>query len=66
MDCVRTAVSIGIPLEHAVKCATINPAKEVGIDSQVGSISKGKYANLVLLDSNLNTVSVVLKGNVIR
>ncbi len=66
MDCVRTAVSFGIPFEHAVKCATINPAKEVGIDSQVGSIAKGKYANLVLLDSKLNTVSVILKGKVLR
>lgn len=29
-DCVRTAVSFGIPLESAIKAATRNPAKSIG------------------------------------
>jgi N-acetylglucosamine-6-phosphate deacetylase len=65
MDCMKKAVSFGIPLEHAVTCATINPAKQTKLFDQVGSISSGKYANMVLLDKNLNIVSVILKGNVI-
>lgn len=65
MDCMKKAVSFGIPLEDAVTCATMNPAKQTGIYDKVGSITTGKYANLVLLDKNLNIVSVILKGNII-
>ncbi|MBO5070752.1 MAG: N-acetylglucosamine-6-phosphate deacetylase, partial [Roseburia sp.] len=38
MDCMRTAVSMGIPLETAVQCATYNPAKSIGVDDVCGSI----------------------------
>lgn len=62
MDCVRKAVSFGIPLEVAVRCASVNPAKEVGIFDQTGSITDGKLANLVLLDSSLATKAVFVKG----
>lgn len=31
MKCMTTAVSFGIPLETAVKCAAVNPAKKIGI-----------------------------------
>lgn len=65
MDCMKKAVSFGVPLEDAVTCATLNPAKQTGIYDKVGSITPGKYANLVLLDKNLNIVSVILKGNVL-
>lgn len=66
MDCVRNAVQYGIPLEHVIKCATINPAKQIGIDSLVGSLAIGKYANFVLLDKNLNIVFVYVKGKRIQ
>ena len=50
LDCMRTAVlKMGIPLESAVKCAAVNPAKSVGIYDQHGSISAGKKADVVLL-----------------
>lgn len=65
MDCMKKAVSFGISLEDAVTCATINPAKQTGIYDKVGSITPGKYANLVLLDKNLNIVSVILRGNIL-
>lgn len=62
MDCVRKAVSFGIPLESAVRCAAVNPAKEVGIFDQTGSITNGKLANLVLLDSSLAIKAIFLRG----
>lgn len=65
MDCLRCAVSFGVPLEDAVACASANPAKQVGIYDRAGSITPGKYANLVLLDQKLNIVSVILKGQVL-
>jgi N-acetylglucosamine-6-phosphate deacetylase len=65
MQCMRTAVSFGIPLETAIKCAAVNPAKEIGIYDRYGSITPGKYANLVLLNQNLELVKVFLKGEML-
>lgn len=63
MECVRTAVQkMGIPLGTAVACASMNPAKVLGIYESVGSISPGKYADLVLLDRNLKVKAVYLGG----
>jgi len=64
MDCVRTAVrKMGIPLESAIRCAAVNPAKSVKIYNQYGSITPGKIANVVLLNENdLSLNKVILKG----
>lgn len=65
MDCMRTAVrKMGIPLETAVACATINPAKSLGEYEHYGSISKGKKADVVLLDEDLNLKMVIKDGEI--
>lgn len=65
MDCLRTAVrDMGIPLEDAVACATINPARSLGVDGRYGSIRPGKQADLVLLDGDLNLRAVIQGGRV--
>jgi len=67
MDCLRKAVlKMGIPLESAVKCAAVNPAKSVGIYDQHGSITPGKAADVVLLTKeNLALKQVILGGKVL-
>lgn len=63
MNCMRTAVKeMGIPLYSAVKCASVNPAKAIGVFSDRGSITPGKYADLVLLDQSLSVKQVFLRG----
>ena len=63
MACVQTAVKqMGIPLADAVACATVNPAKEIGIYDHCGSIASGKDADLVLLDENLQVRAVYING----
>ena len=63
MDCVRFVVKIvRLPFETAVMCASENPAKEIGIFHEVGSISAGKKADFLLLDKDLNIVSVYVDG----
>ena len=67
MDCVRRAVQeMEIPLELAVKAATINPARSIGIDRDYGETAEGKYANMLLLDENLNLCHIIQKGVLIR
>ena len=63
MGCMRVAVQkMGIPLEDAVGCATMNPAKEIGIYDRCGSITPGKDADFVLLDKELNVKAVYVNG----
>lgn len=58
-DCMCTAVSFGIPLEDAIAAATITPAKSIGIFDEVGSLTPGKRADVLLVDKNLKLVKVV-------
>lgn len=63
MDCVRTAVKeMGIPLESAIKCAAVNPARAIGIDQDYGSLEPGRKASIVLLDQELKLVHVISDG----
>ena len=54
-----------IPLETAVACSTIHPAKAIGVDDLYGSIEEGKYGDLVLLNEDLELMAVVKRGKVI-
>ena len=58
-DGMRTAVSFGIPIEEAVAAATMNPAKSIGIYEEVGSLTPGKRADVLLADKELNLVKVI-------
>ena len=66
LKCMQNAVrTMGIPLESAVKAAAVNSAKSVGIFDRYGSIERGKAANVVLLDQDLNLVQVISKGRTV-
>lgn len=58
-DCMRKAVSFGVPRETAIAAATINPAKAVDIYDTAGSVSPGKAADILLVDEELNLVRVL-------
>ena len=59
---MRRAVSFGIPREDAIRAATYNPARQIGVLSEVGSIADGKVADFVLCDAELNRQAVYLAG----
>lgn len=61
---VRYAVECGIPLETAIRAATINPARVAGIDSYTGSITKGKKADLLVLNPDLSVHMVIVEGEI--
>ena len=53
----------GYGLCHAVRMASLNPAKLLGLDHEIGSLAPGKKANLVLMDDMVNIRSVFLEGD---
>ncbi|MDR3254805.1 MAG: adenine deaminase [Synergistaceae bacterium] len=48
---VRMAIKAGVPPVEAIQMATINPAESLKIDGDCGSISPGKFADIVFLSS---------------
>ena len=58
-DCLRAAVSMGIPKEDAILSATLTPARSIGIDDFAGSIEVGKQAKFVICDKDLNRKRVI-------
>lgn len=47
---------------QAIRMATLTPAELLGIDNRVGSLKKGKTANLILIDDAVNIKKVILQG----
>lgn len=48
--CAALSMRYGLPEEAALKAVTLNPAELAMVSSRVGSIDKGKDADLVVLD----------------
>lgn len=67
MDCLKIAVkNMNIPFESAIKCATANPAKSIGIYNQCGSLDIGKRADVVILDKDFSIKYIVKDGRIIK
>ena len=65
-DGVKNLMSFAdVSFEDAVACATINPARMVGIDSKVGSIDAGKRADLLLINDAIDLCRVMQCGTFI-
>ena len=47
-----TAVAYGLPYDEALKAVTINPAQIWGVGDQIGSVEKGKWADLIVTDGD--------------
>lgn len=73
-DEMRLFVEAGLSPIEALRTATINPAKLLGLSARTGSVEEGKGADLVLLDANpLQDIShtsrisaVVVAGRLLR
>ena len=65
-DCMKKAIAMGIPKGSAIKAATINPAKSIGMDREVGSIEIGKRADILVTDNELNLETVIINGNIVK
>ena len=65
-DCMKRAVlEMGVPLVSAVRAATLNPARSIGVDADYGSLEAGRWGNVVLVDDQLNIQTVVRHGQIL-
>lgn len=56
---------VGVPMQDAVRMATINPAKVIGVDKRKGSIEIGKDADIIVIDEKINVYATLVKGKVV-
>ncbi len=56
---------VGVDFIKAVDFATINPAKNLGIDKEVGSIKVGKRADFTVIDKDFNVLLTIRDGKII-
>ncbi|MUK89075.1 N-acetylglucosamine-6-phosphate deacetylase [Ornithinibacillus sp. L9] len=52
----------GLSLEKVIEMASVNPAKQLNMFDQKGSIAVGKDADLLIVDDNLNLSYTICRG----
>ena len=57
--CVKHCINCGIKPEDAIKAATLNPARLIGLDDKIGSIACGKFADLILVNEKFEFLKVL-------
>lgn len=61
-DEFKNLLSFGIDTKAALKACTINPARVINEDNNIGSIAVGKSADLIVCDEELNIKEVYING----
>ena len=61
LDCVRSVVAAGVPLETAVFSASAVPAAVLGLAAEAGALSPGFRADLLVTTGDL-ALTAVLRG----
>ena len=52
----------GVTAEDTIHMASLHPARLLGIDRQLGSLTPGKSANIIALDGGLHLQQVWIQG----
>lgn len=63
---VRNMVAAGVSLRVALRMATVNPARRIGLDQSKGRIAQGYDADILLLDDALNVRFCMSKGKILK
>lgn len=53
-----------IPLYECVNCASLNPAKVIGMEKTKGSLEIGKDADIIITDGQFNIMKTIIGGEV--
>ncbi|MBW6465994.1 MAG: N-acetylglucosamine-6-phosphate deacetylase [Brevefilum sp.] len=64
--CVANLVKhVGLSLSEAIKMASLNPARVIGVADRLGSIEVGKDASLIVIDESINVSMTMVKGHIV-
>ncbi|HEX7904132.1 MAG TPA: N-acetylglucosamine-6-phosphate deacetylase [Chitinophagaceae bacterium] len=63
---VRNMIQLtNTPLTDAVRMITSTPARIMGVDEKKGSLTRGKEADIVIFDENINIQATIIKGKIV-
>lgn len=63
IESIRNVVNYcGISLDEAIRMSTLYPARAIGVDHILGSLSAGKIANLAVFDNQFKVKATVVNG----
>ena len=63
---IRSMINLAdVPLVDAIKMITSTPARIIGVADKKGSLTKGKDADIVIFDAEINVRMTMVKGQVI-
>lgn len=65
-DNAKLITNYGIPLQDAVRMASLTPATYLGFADTLGSIEQNKIANFFAVDKDLNIKNVWIKGKLFK
>jgi N-acetylglucosamine-6-phosphate deacetylase len=66
-DAVYNMVTmLDIPIQDAVRMASLSPAEAIGVSKHKGSIEIGKDADMLLFNDDINISSVFIAGNCVN
>lgn len=52
----------GLEVHHVINMASLNPARVLGMEDRMGSIQKGKWANLAVFDREFHVINTIFHG----
>ena len=62
LACRNIMTNTNCGIAQAFQMASLNPARAIGMDREIGSIEAGKIADLVFVDDKFNVQQVMLSG----
>ncbi len=61
-DGARRLVELGFSLADIARVGALNPARALGLDKKIGTLEKGKRADMIICDDRMNVERVILRG----
>ncbi|MCY4472570.1 MAG: N-acetylglucosamine-6-phosphate deacetylase [Kistimonas sp.] len=62
---VINALACGLPADAVCRMATINPARAIGLETTMGQLAAGQFANLTLVDPDFKVQGTVSGGELL-
>jgi len=56
---------VGVPITSAVRMASLNPVRVLGLEHRKGIVAVGKEADLAVLDSDFNVHLTIIQGSIV-
>ncbi len=65
IEAINNSINHGIAKDDAIRMATLNPARVLGREHELGVIAEGAFANLTILDQNMQIKGTISGGQLI-